>query len=408
MPVYEYTALDGRGKNQNGIIDADSPVMARQKLRGSGIFPIEVKETSIKVRLSASSPIRFSDLFRRVRPSELSATTRQLSILSGAGIPLVGSLDSILAQIENPLLKRIMAEVKDSVNEGNSLAQSLARHPKVFSPIFINMIRAGEASGALDLVLDRLAEYLENQQALRGRIQAALAYPVIMLGVSILVLYILLTYVLPNISGIFQGLGHTLPWPTLVILGISHFMKNFWWALAIVIILTFIILRQLIKTDRGRAILDEFKLRFPVIGPASRRLAVARFARTLGSLLQSGVPLITSLQIVHNIVNNVLVARAIDQTIEEVQTGKSLSVPLSKSRWFPPVTIQMIHVGEQSGELEKMLHKIADIYEQETESYIMTLTSILEPVMILVMAGMVFFIIISIVLPIIEMNQLMR
>ena len=408
MPVYEYTALDKRGKNQNGIIDADSPIMARQKLRGSGVYPIEVKETTEKSRVSASSPIRFSTLFRRVKPSELSATTRQLSILLGAGIPLVGSLDALQAQIENPLLKRIMAEVKDSVNEGNSLAQALSRHPKVFSQIFINMIRAGEASGSLDVVLDRLAEYLEKQQALRSRIQAALAYPIIMLCIAILVLYVLLTYVLPKISGIFQDLGQALPLPTIIILGISNFMKNFWWALIIVFVLIIIILRQLIKTKKGRAIWDEIKLRFPILGSVNRKLALARFGRTLGSLLQSGVPLITSLQIVHNIVNNVLVAQAIDQTMDEIQTGKSLAAPLSKSRWFPPVTIQMINVGEQSGDLEKMLHKIADIYEQETESYIMTLMSVLEPILILFMAGIVFFIIISIVLPITEMNQLIR
>ena len=221
-------------------------------------------------------------------------------------------------------------------------------------------------------------------------------------------LYIMLTYVLPNIAGIFQDLGQTLPLPTIIILGISNFMKNFWWLVLFVIILTVILLRQLVKTQKGRAVWDEIKLRSPIIGPANRRLALVRFGRTLGSLLQSGVPLITSLQIVYNIVNNVLVARAIDLAMDEVQTGKALATPLSKSRWFPPVTIQMINVGEQSGELEKMLHKIADIYEQETESYIMTIMSILEPVMILFMAGIVFFIIISIVLPILEMNQLIK
>jgi general secretion pathway protein F len=225
MPVYEYTALDGAGKSVNGIIDADSAVVARQKLRGSGIFPVQVKATSSKPKDVPSGSISVSSLFKRIRPGELSATTRQLSILLGAGVTLVGSLDALIFQAANPVLKKIMAQVKESVNEGKSLAFSLSQHPKVFTQIYINMVRAGEASGSLDLVLDRLAEFSERQDALRGRFRAALAYPVFMFFIGSVILFFLITFIVPNITNIFSEMHQTLPLPTLVLIGVSSFLK---------------------------------------------------------------------------------------------------------------------------------------------------------------------------------------
>jgi general secretion pathway protein F len=408
MPVYEYRALDGAGKSVNGIVDADSAVVARQRLRGSGIFPVEVKETSARPKDAPSAPPSISTLLKRVKQGELSATTRQLSILVGAGIPLVASLDALISQITNPLLKKIMAQVKESVNEGNSLAFSLSQHPKVFSQIYVNMVRAGEASGSLDLVLDRLADFSENQQALRGRFRAALAYPIFMSLIGTVVLFILVIFVVPNITKIFTEMHQTLPLPTLALIGISNFLKSFWWLVLLVLGGGIILVKKLIKTPRGRHVWDEAKLRIAILGGINTKMAMARFGRTLGSLLQSGVPLLTALQIVRNIVNNSLVAEAIDSAMEEIEAGKSLAAPLSKSHWFPPIAIQMISVGEQSGELETMLNKIADIYEREVESQIMALTSMLEPIMILVMGLIVGFIVISILLPIFEMNQIIR
>ena len=408
MPVYEYTALDGAGKNVNGIIDADSPVAARQKLRGTGIFPVEVKETSARPKETPSAPATLSTLIKRVRSGELSATTRQLSILLGAGIPLVASLEALISQTANPVLKRIMAQVKESVNQGNSLAHSLSQHPKVFSQIYINMVRAGEASGALDLVLDRLAEFSEHQQALRGRFKAALAYPIFMFLLGTLILFALLTFVVPNITTVFTDMQQTLPLPTIVLIEAGDFLKAFWWLLLLVLIGGIILVRRLIKTPRGRHIWDEIMLRLPIFGIINLKMAMARFGRTLGSLLQSGVPLLSALEIIRNIVNNVLIAEVIDKAMDDIQTGKSLAAPLGQSRWFPPIAVQMISVGEQSGELEKMLNKIADIYETEAESQIMTMTSMLEPFMILFMGLTVGFVVIAILLPIFEMNQLIR
>jgi general secretion pathway protein F len=408
MPVYEYTALDGAGKNVNGIIDADSAVVARQKLRGSGIFPVRVKETSSKPKDVPSGSISVSSLFKRIRPGELSATTRQLSILLGAGVTLVGSLDALIFQAANPVLKKIMAQIKESVNEGKSLAFSLSQHPKVFSQIYINMVRAGEASGSLDLVLDRLAEFSERQDALRGRFRAALAYPVFMFFIGSVILFFLITFIVPNITKIFSEMHQTLPLPTLALIGLSSFLKLFWWLVLLVLGGCIMLLKKLIKTPKGNHIWNEIKLRIPILGTINMKMAMARFGRTLGSLLQSGVPLITALQIVRNIVNNTLIAEVIDNAMEDIEAGASLATPLAQSRWFPPIAIQMISVGEQSGELENMLNKIADIYERETESQIMAMTSMLEPVMILVMGVVVGFIVISILLPIFEMNQMIR
>ena len=410
MPVYEYTALDTSGKSSNGIIDADSPVAARQKLRGSGMFPVEVKESaSVSAPTGLSSgPVSVSGLFKRVKPGEVSVMTRQLSILLAAGVPLVGALDALLSQIVNPLLKKNLAQIKESVNEGNSLAFSISHHPKLFSNIYVNMVRAGEASGSLDVVLARLAEYGERQEALRGRFKAALAYPVFMCLIGSLVLFFLITFIVPNITQVFSEMHHTLPLPTVALISLSSFLKSFWWAVVLAGVGAVIAVKQFIKTSRGRYVRDKIKLKIPVLGNVNQKIALARFARTLGTLLESGVPLLTALDIVRNIVNNVLIAEDIDNATEEIESGKSLAMPLRRSQWFPPIAVQMISVGEQSGELEAMLQKIADTYEKDVESQIMAMTSMLEPVMILTMGLVVGFIVISILLPIFEMNQMIR
>ncbi len=408
MPVYEYRALDRAGKNKDGIIDADSPIAARQKLRGSGVFPIELKETSSTSGQAAPDQTSISTFFKRVRPADLAVATRQLAILLGAGITLVASLDAMISQVPNPLLKKILAQIKESVNEGNSLAFSLSRHPKVFSQIYVNMVRAGEESGSLDLVLHRLSELTEHQQALRGRLKAALAYPAFMFLIGGLVLFFLITFIVPNITKIFDEMHQVLPLPTLILIGVSNFLKSFWWLVIGGLGCAVLLIRRLINRPNGRHIWDRLKLRAPVIGPVNTKTAMARFSRTLGSLLQNGVPLLPALGIVRNIVSNTVIAEGIDNAMDDVQSGKALAVSLSRSRWFPPIAIQMISAGEQSGEIESMLNKIADIYEGEVESQVLAMTSMLEPVMILFMGVTVGFIVISILLPIFEMNQMIR
>lgn len=408
MPVYEYTALDTKGKRCKGIIDADSAPAARAKLRSADIFPVDVRETSVRPKTAPAGSFTLSSLFRRITPADLSSMTRQLATLMGAGMSLVSSLEALVAQTVNPLLKRMLAQIKESVNEGNSLAFSLAQHPRHFSHVYVNMVRAGEASGSLDLVLERLADFSENHEALKGRLRAALVYPVIMSIIGALALLLLVTFVVPKFVEVFHQMEQALPLPTLIVIGASNFLKSFWWLVLLVGIFFFIVVRQFAKTSRGIYLWDRIKLTAPVIGQVNIKMAMARFGRTLGSLVQSGVPLISSFQIVRNIVNNALIADVIDAAMDEIQAGKTIASPFGKSRWIPPVVTQMISVGEQSGELEKMLNKIADIYEREVESQITAMMSMLEPVIILIMAIVVGFIAFSILLPILEMSQIVH
>ena len=408
MPVYEYTALKQSGKNVRGIINADSVLAARQALRGSGVFPVEVKETSSTPKEKPSYLSSVATLLKRVKPGELSAVTRQLATLLGAGLTLVESLNALISQATNPLLKKSMAQIKESVNQGNSLDSSLSQHPKVFSQIYINMVRAGEASGTLDLVLERLAEYSEHQEALRGRIRAAMAYPVIMFVIGTVILFLLITFIVPDITKVFSEMDQTLPPPTIALIGASNFLKSYWWVVLSFLGGCVVLVKRFTNSQKGRHIKDEIKLRIPLFGPINTKMAMARFGRTLGSLLQSGVPLLSGLQIVRNIVNNGLIAKAIDDAIVQIEEGESIAAPLSRSPWFPPIAVQMISVGEKSGNLQNMLDKIADIYERETESKVIALTSMLEPIMILAMGLAVGFIVVSILFPIFEMNQMIR
>jgi len=408
MPVYAYTALDKAGKTKKGILDADSTVAARQKLRGTGIFPVEVREALSKRREGRPGAFSLLAFLKRVKPGEVYAVTRQLSTLLGAGVPLVASLDALISQITNPMLKKITAQIKDAVNEGNTLAFSLSQHPRLFSNLYINMVHSGEASGSLDVVLDRLAEFGEHQQALTSRFRAALIYPMFISIFGAGVLFFLVTFIIPDITEMFSEMHQTLPLPTVVLVSVSHFLKTFWWVVLLGLMSVIGIVKQLIKRPTGHHKWDEIKLRLPVLGPINQKMALARFGRTLGTLLQGGVSLLSSLEIVRNIVNNVLIAEVIDKVVEEIGAGKSLAGSLSQSRWFPSMVVQMIHVGEQSGELENMLDKIADIHEREAESHIMALTSMLEPVLIMVMGLIVLFVVISILLPIFEMNQMIR
>lgn len=409
MPVYEYRALNVKGSKIKGIINADSIVAARQKLRETDIFPIEIKETSAREKDEPSTKKSVATFFKRVSLREVSTMTRQLATLLGGGLPLLASLTTLVSQTANPQLKKTMAQVKEQVNEGVSLAQSISYYPRIFPPFYVNMVRAGEASGTLDIVLERLADFNEKQQALRGKIRAALAYPIFMFVIGSFVLFILTTFLIPKITTIFNDMHQTLPGITIVMISVSSFLKSFWLLILFLIIAAITGIRYIFaKTVRGQYIRDKLKLKIPLSGPLLHKIAVARFSRTLGTLLQSGVPLLTALSIVKNVVNNRLIADVIQEASKAVEEGQNLSGTLSKSSLIPPMTIQMISVGEQSGTLEAMLYKVADSYENEVESSVLAMTAILEPVMILVMGLFVGLIVISILLPIFEMNQLIR
>jgi general secretion pathway protein F len=408
MPVYEYTALDIKGKTISGIIDADSSRTARQKLRTSKIFPVSINEVHDTSTIKTQKSFSFKDSFSRVRPYEVSIMTKQLATLLGAGLPLVSAMDALISQIRSQAFKKMLAKIKDSIVEGNSFARSLSLFPGTFSSLYVNMVKAGESSGALDIVLERLADITEKQEALKNRIRAAMAYPILMCFIGMLVLFLLLTFIVPNITSIFSDMNQTLPAPTLFLIKISGIFKHYWWMILIVLAVILFALNSVRKTVKGGYFFDKTKLLLPRFGLLARKIAVARFSRTLGSLLENGVPMLSALEIVKNIVDNALISDAIEEASKEVGRGQGLGPALAGSKIFPDLTIQMIQVGEQSGKLETMLDKVADVFENEVENSIMSMTSLLEPVMILIMAVIVGFIVLSICLPIFEMSTLVR
>jgi general secretion pathway protein F len=409
MPVYDYTALDAKGKTISGIIDADGAVAARQKIRSAGHFPVSLQEvqdgTSPK---SEKRSFSLRERFTRVRPAEIAIMTRQLATLIGAGFPLVSAMDALMAQFPGPALKKMVAKVKNAVVEGSSFAYALGSFPAVFSGIYVNMVRVGETSGTLEIVLNRLAEITEKQEELKNRVTTAMIYPLLIMCVGILILCFLFIYVIPNITSIFKDMHQQLPLPTRILISSSELFKSYWWLLAVILVGTLIGLRHMRKNDKGRHWQDQQILKLPMIGPLACKLAAARFTRTLGSLLDNGISMLPAMGIVKNVVGNVVIADVVENAGTEVGKGQALSKTLNAGGVFPPMAIQMIQVGEQSGNLEEMLKKVAEVFEREVETSVMRLTALLEPLMVLLMAGVVLFIILSIFLPILEMRTLVR
>jgi general secretion pathway protein F len=408
MPVFEYTALDARGKTTSGIIDAEGAMAARQKLRSSGIFPVSIKETFEAAPKKESRSFSLSRRFSRVKPVEVAMMTRQLATLISAGFPLVSALDALVPQTKSHGFKKILAQTKDLIVEGNSFAQALAKYPGAFSSLYVNMVRAGETSGTLEIVLDRLADITEKQQALMNRIQTALAYPIFMMIFGTIVLFVLLIYIVPSFTSIFADMHQVLPTPTRMLIFLGASFKSYWWSIFIILGIIWFLFNRAKKTEKGRYWIDKTILSLPVAGNSAKKLAVARFARTLGSLLENGVSMLIALDVVKNIAGNILISEAVETAAIEVGKGLGLGAALSGRGIFPQLSIQMIQVGEQSGALETMLNKIADVFDNEVETSILRMTSYLEPVMILVMGLCVLFIVLSICLPIFEMNQLIR
>lgn len=408
MSVYEYVALDEKGREKKGFVDATGVAAARQQLRDEGVYPVRIAQAREKKNSAVASALQIG-FFQKVSAKEVAIFTRQLSTLLGAGIPLVPSFTVLLAQTKNPLLQKILAQIRADLNEGKSLTSSMESFPQIFPPFYVNMVKAGEASGAINLVLERLAEFSESQQDLLSKIRQALAYPLIMLLVGTLVILLLMTFVVPKITGIFADMQQTLPLITVLLIAVSNFLKSFWWLIFLLIFASIATFKYLTEsTEAGHRFWDTARLKAPVWGSVNLKIAIARFSRTLATLLQSGVPLLAAMEIVRNVVNNVYIGEIIAKAAKDVEEGQSLAAPLTASGLFPPMVTEMIAVGEQSGALEKMLNRIALSYEMEAQADVMIMTSLLEPIMILAMGLAVGFIVVSILLPIFEMNQLVR
>jgi general secretion pathway protein F len=411
MPVYAYKGLSTQGKAVTGIVDADNPKGARLKLRRDGIFPTDVTEAerkSKKAVAAARTDFSLTLLTERISPQDLALLTRQLSTLVGAGLPLVDCLSALVEQVESARIKRMLSQVREQVTEGTSLADALKGHPRVFSDLYINMVRAGEASGSLDIVLLRLADYTENYAALRDKVRSALTYPVLMGVVGAGILFFLLSYVVPKVTKLFSENQATLPLMTTILLAISGFLQEYWWLVLGTVVMIAVSIRVSTRTPAGRLRFDRFTLAIPYVGKLVKKVALARFARTLSTLLTSGITLLNALDIVKNVVSNTVLSNAIDDARSSIREGQNIAPPLKKSGLFPAMLVHMIAVGEKSGELESMLAKAADAYDREVESSVTAITSILEPVMILVGGGVVLFIVMAILLPIFELNQLVH
>jgi len=406
VPVYAYRGLSNDGRAIAGVVDAESPRGARLKLRRTGVFPTELNEEQAA---AARRPgLTLARLGERVSTQELAAATRQLATLIGAGLPLVEALGALAEQNDRQQLRRALIQIRERVTEGGALADALADQPRLFSPLYVNMVRAGEASGALDIVLERLAAYLESQARLLGKVRTALAYPAVMLVLGSSILFFLVSYVVPKVTRIFQETQQQLPMLTVALIAVSGFMARWWWLLALLTAVAALGLRAYARTPAGRARIDRATLRLPYAGGLLQKLALARFARTLSTLLASGIGLLQALDIVRNVVNNTLLARAIENARDAIREGQSIAPPLRESGLFPPLVVHMVAVGEQSGQLESMLAKAADAYDNDVENAVAALTTVLEPLMIVFMGMVVLFIVLAILMPIFELNRVVH
>ncbi|MBI3892647.1 MAG: type II secretion system F family protein, partial [Candidatus Wallbacteria bacterium] len=366
-------------------------------LRAMGLYPTELTAGD------RSSPS--AGLFDRIAAKEISVFTRNLATLTAAGFPMIEALSSIGESIDHMMMREVVIQVREKVREGSPLSSALALFPELFSAMFVSTVKAGEKSGKLEDILFQLADYLDKRETLKGKILTALAYPVLMTMVGTAIVTFLLVYIVPQLTVLFTQANRALPLPTTILLGTSDFLAGYWWLVLGVLFGAYAAFSRWTRTESGTRSFDAFKLKMPVFGTLFNKLAISRFVRTLGILLQSGVPILQALEIVQNVVVNVVIAEALEQTRKSVSQGASLATPLRQSGLFPSMVLDMITAGQKSGQLEKMLMRLADDYDREVESTIEMLTSLLEPVIIVMMGFTVGFIVLAVLLPIYELNK---
>lgn len=402
MAVYEYEAIARSGKRVRGVIDADSPAAARRKLREQNMFPTEIAESFVKTKGTASTK---KAGLGWVSQRDIAVMTRQLAVLLAAGMPLVEALSALIEQTSNPRLQKILYDVRDKVNEGVRLADAMAVHKRTFPELYVNMVGAGETSGALEQVLFRLADILERQVKLTRRIRGTLAYPAFMVVVGVSVISFLMIVIVPKITAMFEKQERKLPFITQVLIKVCHFAGTYWPVMVLLVLAGFFLWRFWITRPQGRLAWDRMKLRIPLYKDLYIRVISGRFARTLGTMLSSGLTMMTSLDVVKTVLQNRVLEEAMDEVKSNVRRGKDLSTPLREVGYFPPLLISMVELGQRSGELDAMLLRVADTYDDEVETNIDALVSLLEPAMILIMAFFVGFLVISILLPIFDLSS---
>jgi general secretion pathway protein F len=408
VTVYVWKGLAPNGREKRGTRDADNVKALRVLLKKEqGVLLTSALEESASKK-ATSREIDFGKYFRRVSTLDLAIATRQLATLLKSGVPLVESLTALIDQMENPELKGALTQIRDRVNEGISLHEALRVHSKVFPPIYANMVEAGEASGTLELVLARLADFLESSNKLSTKVTSALAYPAFMGLMSMVTIGIMMVVVVPKITSIFEDFAEALPWYTRLLIFTSDIVTGYWWLIAAVVGFAIWYFRRWQATPTGRATWDKFILDLPLVGKLLMMVAVARFARTLSTLLASGVPLLRAMEITRNVLGNVELMRVIEEAASSIREGESIAAPLKRSGRFPPIVTHMIAIGERTGQLEEMLENVASAYDQQVDARVQAMTSLLEPMMIVVMGGISGGIAFSILVPLMRINEFVQ
>ena len=405
MPIFQYEAIDARGRSKKGTVDADTARDAREKLRRQQIRVVEMERLDATARPQKGDRPKLQ-LQRKVNTRELAILTRQFSTLLGSGVHLSEALNVLVEQIQDRRMEVVFRDLREKIVSGSGLADALSFHPGYFSDLYINMVRAGEASGNLDEILTRLSDYLQKQANLKGKLVAAMTYPAVMVFVGFGVVVFLMSYVVPRITGILSQKGDALPGPTVLLMAISETFKSYWWIILIALVAAVGFGRVAISTEKGRLWFDTTLLKVPVIGTLFQKSAISRFTVTLSALLKSGLPALDALAIVSKVVNNALLSRIIVQIADRILEGADISTPLRKSKMFPPMVGYMIAIGEQSGELENILDRISETYEEEIDLAVQRLTALVEPVIIVGLAVVVGFIIMAVLLPLLQFDNL--
>jgi general secretion pathway protein F len=401
MPIFEYRGLNRQGGNVKGVIDSENLRAARAKLKKDGIFVVDIRD---KKKAQASSTKK-KPRGTRVPVKDISLMTRQLATLIKANIPLVEALSAVAEQVENPTLSEALADCKNMVNEGSPLYKALAKYPNVFSNIYISMSEAGEMSGTLDLILMRLAEFTEAQNELNQKVKGALTYPIVLLTVTLGLLFFLFTFVIPKIVTVFEDMNLKLPWYSQAVINTSGLLVNYWYIFIGFFVVSYLLFTNWKRTPNGKRRWDAISLKLPVFGDMNRMVAASRFTRTLSTLLAGGVPMLAAMQIVRNVVDNDIVAQAIDEARSNISEGESIAGPLRKSGQFPPIVIHMVNIGEKTGDLENMLAQVSDAYDFQVKTKIDSITSLIGPVVLVIMASVIGTIVFAIMIPMFEMTN---
>lgn len=394
MPVFAYTVIDPSGRQVKAIMEADSEQLVLAKLRDQSMTVLEIKKSSRGIKQSGKG---------KLKPKSIVVFSRQFATMIDAGIPILRCLDILASQSKDPVLKPVLEAIATDVKGGLALNEAMVKHPRVFNKLYVNMIRAAEVGGILDQILDRLAGFLEYENEIRSKIKSAMMYPVLVLCFSVLMLFALFTFVLPRFKDIFKGMNVELPAITAALFKIGDFFQATWWLMIMAAAGAFIGFKAYAKTPKGRYQIDYFKLKLPIVGELSLKMSVARFSRTFGTLINSGVPMMRSLEIVGETLGNAVLADAIETTRNSIREGQKLSQPLTASGLFPTMVTCMIDVGEESGRLSDMLVKVGDFYDSEVEQTVKGLTSMIEPMLIIFMGVVVGFIAISVMTPIFKL-----